>query len=150
MIQEKVVPAVYYKVPACLITLTMKHLVPKEAYEFLQANPNAVLIDVRSEMEYLFVGHPKDALLIPWQDGEFFDINPDFLGHVRKASSVNRPVVLICRSGNRSKIAGEFLEKNGLPEVYNVLHGFEGDLDAQRRRSMINGWRFEGLPWEQT
>jgi rhodanese-related sulfurtransferase len=101
-------------------------------------------------MEYLFVGHPKDALLIPWQDGEFFDINPDFLGHVRKASSVNRPVVLICRSGNRSKIAGEFLEKNGLPEVYNVLHGFEGDLDAQRRRGTVNGWRFEGLPWEQT
>lgn len=128
----------------------MKHLEPKEAYGFLQANPNAVLIDVRSEMEYLFVGHPKDALLIPWQDGEFFDINPDFLGHVRKASSVNRPVVLICRSGNRSKIAGEFLEKNGLPEVYNVLHGFEGDLDAGRRRSMVNGWRFEGLPWEQT
>jgi len=128
----------------------MKHLAPNEAHEFLQANPNAVLIDVRSEMEYLFVGHPKDALLIPWQDGEYFDINPDFLGHVRKASSVNRPVVLICRSGNRSKIAGEFLEKNGMPEVYNVLHGFEGDLDSQRRRSMINGWRFEGLPWEQT
>ncbi|NWG39541.1 MAG: rhodanese-like domain-containing protein [Hydrogenophilaceae bacterium] len=128
----------------------MKHLQPKEAFEFLQANPNAVLIDVRSEMEYLFVGHPKDALLIPWQDGEYFDINPDFLGHVRKASSINRPVVLICRSGNRSKIAGEFLEKNGLPEVYNVLHGFEGDLDAQRRRGTVNGWRFEGLPWEQT
>ncbi len=128
----------------------MKHLEPKEAHEFLQANPNAVLIDVRSEMEYLFVGHPKDALLIPWQDGEFFDLNPDFLGHVRKATSLNRPVVLICRSGNRSKIAGEFLEKHGFPEVYNVLHGFEGDLDAQRRRSMVNGWRFEGLPWEQT
>jgi rhodanese-related sulfurtransferase len=128
----------------------MKHLAPNEAHEFLQANPNAVLIDVRSEMEYLFVGHPKDALLIPWQDGEYFDINPDFLGHVRKASSVNRPVVLICRSGNRSKIAGEFLEKNGLADVYNVLHGFEGDLDAQRRRGTVNGWRFEGLPWEQT
>ena len=128
----------------------MKHLAPKEAYEFLQANPNAVLIDVRSEMEYLFVGHPRDALLIPWQDGEYFDLNPDFLGHVRKASSLNRPVVLICRSGNRSKIAGEFLEKHGFPEVYNVLHGFEGDLDAQRRRSMVNGWRFEELPWEQT
>jgi rhodanese-related sulfurtransferase len=140
----------YYKGPSHFDRIPMKHLAPKEAFEFLQANPNAVLIDVRSEMEYLFVGHPKDALLIPWQDGEFFDINPDFLGHVRKASSVNRPVVLICRSGNRSKIAGEFLEQNGLPEVCNVLHGFEGDLDAQRRRGTVNGWRFEGLPWEQT
>lgn len=128
----------------------MKHLAPQEAYAFLQANPNAVLVDVRSEMEYLFVGHPKDCLLIPWQDGEYFELNPDFLGHMRKASSVNRPVVLICRSGNRSKIAGEFLEQHGFPEVYNVLHGFEGDLDAHRRRGTVNGWRFDGLPWEQT
>ena len=36
----------------------MKHLKPKEAYDFLQQNPHAVLIDCRSEMEYLFVGHP--------------------------------------------------------------------------------------------
>ena len=128
----------------------MKHLTPKEAFEFLKSNPNAVLVDVRSEMEYLFVGHPKDTLLIPWQDGEYFELNPDFLGHMRKASSVNRPVVLICRSGNRSKTAGEFLEKNGFPEVYNVTHGFEGDLDSQRRRNAVNGWRFDGLPWEQT
>jgi rhodanese-related sulfurtransferase len=128
----------------------MKHLAPKEAYDFLKANPDAVLIDVRSEMEYLFVGHPRDALLIPWQDGEYFELNPDFLGHVRKASSLNRPVVLICRSGKRSKIAGEFLEDHGLSEVYNVVHGFEGDLDNQRRWSRVNGWRFEGLPWEQT
>ncbi len=128
----------------------MQHLTPKQAFEYLQSHPEAVLIDCRSEMEYLFVGHPKDAILIPWQDGPDFEINPDFLGHARKAASMNRPIVLICRSGNRSRVAGAYLEKYGFPEVYNVLHGFEGDLDEHRHRGNLNGWRHDGLPWEQT
>jgi rhodanese-related sulfurtransferase len=128
----------------------MKHLTPREAFDYLQSNPNAVFVDCRSEMEFLFVGHPKGSILIPWQDGLDFDVNPDFLGHVRKAASFNRPVVLICRSGNRSKVAGHYLEKHGFPEVYNVLYGFEGELDETRHRNARNGWRVEGLPWEQS
>lgn len=128
----------------------MKHLTPREAHDYLQSTPNAVFVDCRSEMEYLFVGHPKGSILIPWQDGMDFDVNPDFLGHVRKAASFNRPVVLICRSGNRSKVAGHYLEKNGFPEIYNVLFGFEGELDETRHRNTRNGWRVDGLPWEQS
>ena len=41
----------------------MEHFKPKQAHEFLQANPDAVLIDVRSEVEFLFVGHPVGAFL---------------------------------------------------------------------------------------
>mgnify|MGYP001094135532 CR=1 FL=1 len=48
----------------------MKHLKPKEAVEFLQKHPQAVFVDCRSEMEYLFVGHPVGAILIPWYEGE--------------------------------------------------------------------------------
>jgi len=127
----------------------MQHLTPKEAAAFLESNPNAVFIDCRSEWEFLFVGHPLGAILIPWYEGENWDLNPRFLGEVRIAASHNRPVVLICRSGNRSKEAGAFLEENGFTEVYNVLHGFEGELDEQHHRSTRNGWRFDGLPWEQ-
>lgn len=127
----------------------MEHLIPKEAHEFLHKNPDAVFIDCRSEMEYLFVGHPAGAILIPWNDGPNWEINPEFLAHVKKATSVNRPVVLICRSGNRSTEAGEFLEKHGFSRVYNVLHGFEGELDDNHHRGTRTGWRFEGLPWEQ-
>jgi len=47
----------------------MKHLEPKAAHEFLKKNPNSVFIDCRSEMEYLFVGHPAGAILVPWNDG---------------------------------------------------------------------------------
>jgi rhodanese-related sulfurtransferase len=68
---------------------------------------------------------------------------------VKKATSVNRPVVLICRSGNRSLDAGRALEESGFSKVYNVLHGFEGELDTDHHRGASTGWRFEGLPWEQ-
>lgn len=128
----------------------MQHLTPKQTFEFLQANPEAVFIDVRSEMEHMFVGHPKGSILIPWVDGPEWDINPHFVAQVKKAASVNRPVVLICRSGRRSVDAGLSLEKAGLTDVYNVLHGFEGDLDEGHHRNSHNGWRFEGLPWAQT
>jgi rhodanese-related sulfurtransferase len=58
-------------------------------------------------------------------------------------------VVLICRSGNRSVDAGNALEAAGFTSVFNVLHGFEGELDDVHHRGSMNGWRFEGLPWEQ-
>ncbi len=127
----------------------MKHLTPKEAHDFLQANRDAVFIDVRSELEFLFVGHPVGALPIPWYNTPDWDLNPHFVAEVKMASSFNRPVVLICRSGKRSVEAGLKLEEAGLAEVYNVLHGFEGDLDDHHRRSTVNGWRRDGLPWEQ-
>jgi rhodanese-related sulfurtransferase len=125
-------------------------MTPKEAYEFLQKNPEAVFIDVRSEMEHMFVGHPVGAMQIPWVDGPNWDVDPNFVNHVKKAASVSRPVVLICRSGRRSVDAAQALEKAGLMEVYNVLHGFEGDLDENHHRNSINGWRFDKLPWVQT
>jgi len=127
----------------------MQHLTPNEAAEFLKQNPDAVFVDCRSEMEYLFVGHPKGAILVPWNDGPNWDINPDFVAHVKKATSINRPVVLICRSGNRSLDAGQALEEAGFTKVYNVLHGFEGELDSNHHRGSKTGWRFVGLPWEQ-
>ncbi|HET8706967.1 MAG TPA: rhodanese-like domain-containing protein, partial [Pseudomonadales bacterium] len=90
------------------------------------------------------------SILIPWVDGPDWDVNPHFVSQVKKAASVNRPVVLICRSGRRSADAGQALEKAGLTEVYNVMHGFEGDLDEQHHRNSHNGWRYDDLPWAQT
>jgi rhodanese-related sulfurtransferase len=128
----------------------MKHLKPRDASAFLHDNPHAVLVDCRSEMEYLFVGHPTGAAHVAWNDGPDWDINPHFVGQVKKIASMNRPVVLICRSGQRSIAAGVELEKAGFTEVYNVLEGFEGALDENHRRGTLGGWRWCGLPWEQT
>lgn len=136
----------------------VKSLKPKQAWQLLKDDPRAVLIDVRSNMEFLFIGHPKGALNVPWIDEPDWQINPHFAAEVRKvilggASCLDdigcAPVILICRSGKRSLVAGELLIKEGLTEVYNVLEGFEGELDESHHRSTMGGWRFHGLPWEQ-
>jgi rhodanese-related sulfurtransferase len=128
----------------------VKHLKPLEAHQFLQQHPDAVLVDCRSEMEFLFVGHPSGAHHVAWNDGPDWEVNPHFVGQVRKIASMNRPVVLICRSGQRSVDAGVALEQSGFTDVINVLEGFEGPLDEQHQRSRVSGWRKDGLPWEQT
>jgi len=128
----------------------MKHFKPNEAHRFLTETPSAVLIDCRSEMEFYFVGHPVGSHHVAWNDGPDWEVNPHFVGQVKKVASADRPVVVICRSGQRSVAAGLELEAAGFGDVYNVLEGFEGSLDEQRHRGSINGWRKEGLPWEQT
>lgn len=129
----------------------MKHLLPKETAEFLRKDPDALFVDCRSESEYFFVGHAVGSMHVAWVDGVDWEQNPHFVGEVRKLSghSTERPVVLICRSGKRSVDAGLALEAAGFRRVYNVLHGFEGDLNDEHQRGKLNGWRYDGLPWEQ-
>jgi rhodanese-related sulfurtransferase len=133
--------------------MSVKTLNPKEAYQFLQAHPSALFVDVRSNMEYLFVGHPAGAIHIPWIDEPDWQVNPHFVTQVRQAilggAGGAAPVLLICRSGVRSLEAGKVLVEAGVKDVYNVAEGFEGALDDHHHRSSAGGWRFHGLPWEQ-
>ena len=132
-------------------SLSMKHLTPKEAHAFLHTNTDAVFVDVRSEIEFFYVGHPVGAEHIAWQEPPDWEVQPEFAQHVKAlvAGVKSRPVVLICRSGKRSVDAGKVLENSGFSDVYNVLHGFEGDLDENFHRGHKSGWRFDGLPWAQ-
>ncbi len=129
----------------------MKHLLPRQAHEYLQAHANALFVDVRMEIEYLYVGHPPRVVHVPWY--EYPELAPRpaaFVAQVlREAGTPERPVVLLCRSGQRTVAAGLALEAAGFTEVVNVLHGFEGDLDEHFQRGRLNGWRHDGLPWEQ-
>jgi rhodanese-related sulfurtransferase len=129
----------------------MIHLTPQETWAYLQAHPQALFVDVRMEIEYLYVGHPPGVVHVPWY--EYPEMTPrreHFVEQVkREAGSVDRPVVLICRSGKRTVEAGQALEAAGFGAVVNVLHGFEGELDANFQRGQVNGWRHAGLPWEQ-
>jgi len=135
----------------------VKGINPVEAQKLLEENPSAVLIDVRSAMEFLFVGHPKGAVHVAWIDEPDWKIDPNFPAHVRQVMLGGlscgeencAPVILICRSGKRSNEAGEALVKDGFTNVYNVLEGFEGELDDDHHRSTLGGWRFHNLPWEQ-
>ncbi len=128
----------------------MKHLTPAEAHDELQRNPDALLVDCRTEIEFYYVGHPIGAVNIEWQVAPEFTVNPTFVDEVlREAGSTARPVLLICRSGQRTLDAGAALEAAGFKDVTNVLDGFEGNLDASFHRGTLGGWRKAGLPWEQ-
>jgi rhodanese-related sulfurtransferase len=129
----------------------MKHLLPRQAWDLLQANPHALLIDVRMEIESMYVGRPPGAVHVAWYEYPEFTPNvTQFCNHVLSESGgKDRPVVLMCRSGQRTIDAGLALESAGFTDVSHVVHGFEGDLDAHFQRSSVNGWRHEGLPWEQ-
>lgn len=133
-------------------------LTPLEAMEMLESHPQAVLVDIRSSMEFLFVGHPKGAVHIPWIDEPDWTVNPHFVTEIRKlllggatceTQATCAPVILICRSGKRSLEAGKVLVREGLRSVYHVDEGFEGDLDEHHHRSSLGGWRVQNLPWEQ-
>ncbi|MBX3608961.1 MAG: rhodanese-like domain-containing protein [Hydrogenophaga sp.] len=138
----------------------MKHLTPKEAWAWLQAETERrtaagqeppLFVDVRMEIESLYVGRPPGVENIPWY--EYPDLTPDPERFARtvadEAGTTGRPVLLICRSGKRTLDAARALEAAGFTDVQHVVHGFEGELNDQFKRSSINGWRFDGLPWEQ-
>ncbi len=134
------------------------HLGAKKAWELIQKEPKVAFIDVRSDMEYLFIGHASGSVNIPWIEEPNWEVNPHFVRDVRKlvlgGGSVipehhSVPVLLICRSGNRSDEAGKLLVENGFKRVYNIVQGFEGELDENHQRSTLGGWRFDQLPWEQ-
>ena len=129
----------------------MKNLQPQEAFAWLQDHPDALFVDVRMEIESLYVGRPPGVVNVPWY--EYPDLQPDPLKFAdavaREATGKNQPVLLICRSGKRTQDAGKALAAAGFSDVQHVVHGFEGELDARFRRSSVSGWRFEGLPWEQ-
>lgn len=134
------------------------NLTPQQAAQMLEDDPRAMLVDIRSSMEFLFVGHPKGSVHIPWIDEPDWTVNPHFVTDIRKlllggtVCTIDEgcaPVILICRSGKRSLEAGKALLDAGFVRVYHVDEGFEGDLDDNHQRSTTGGWRFHGLPWEQ-
>lgn len=129
----------------------MKHLTPCEAWTFVQQHPEALFVDVRMEIESLYVGRPPGVIHVSWYEYPDLSPNPEAFTQavLREAGDTSRTVVLICRSGKRSADAGLALEAAGFTDVVNVLHGFEGELDDRFHRSTVSGWRFDGLPWEQ-
>ena len=129
----------------------MENLDPKQSWALLQENPAAVMVDVRTAIEHSFVGHPPESIHIAWKEFPGMQLNEQFVDQVaEKVTDKSIPVLLLCRSGVRSVAAAKELEKAGYQTVINILEGFEGALDDEKHRGNIDGWRFHGLPWEQS
>ncbi|MGZ4624997.1 MAG: rhodanese-like domain-containing protein [Kineosporiaceae bacterium] len=129
---------------------------PREAYELLAQDPDAVLVDVRTRAEWAYVGLPdlaslgKEVVRVEWQRYPGGAPNREFLEELAAAGvDPERPVLFLCRSGVRSAAAAETASRTGFTRAYNVRDGFEGPLDADGHRG-VRGWRAAGLPWRQS
>jgi rhodanese-related sulfurtransferase len=125
-------------------------LYPREAYEILQSAPGARLVDVRSRAELDWVGRVPHSVEIEWLFYPGFSPNPHFLTQLEQQVDKESLVIFLCRSGVRSHKAAAAATQVGYRGCYNMLEGFEGDMDGSKRRNITGGWRVAGLPWEQS
>ncbi|MGV1008981.1 MAG: rhodanese-like domain-containing protein [Dermatophilaceae bacterium] len=127
---------------------------PADTYAALQTDERAVLVDVRTTAEWAYVGTPdvselgKQTVLVEWQRYPDGSLNQAFVDELRAAGVEQGPVYFICRSGVRSRHAAEVATAAGVGPAYNVVDGFEGQLDADGHRG-VGGWKAAGLPWTQ-
>jgi len=121
---------------------------PELAWSLVSAG-EARLVDVRSAEERKFVGHVPESLHVPWATGTSLTRNPRFVRELEAKVGKETRVLLLCRSGKRSALAAEAAAKAGFTQVFNVLEGFEGEIDAQQHRGGQDGWRYHQLPWVQ-
>jgi rhodanese-related sulfurtransferase len=128
---------------------------PEAAVAALQGDATAVLVDVRTRAEWTYVGLPEVSppdqgpVLVEWQGFPDGRVNDRFVDELREAGvTPGTPLYFLCRSGVRSVAAAEAATAAGLGPAYNILHGFEGPLDEQGRRT-VAGWKNAGLPWRQ-
>ena len=129
-----------------------------DAWALLQSEPAAQLVDVRTMAEWSFVGLPdlagigRQVHCVEWQSYPSMAQNPSFVAQAGAAvgSRKDAPVLLLCRSGGRSRAAAMAMTAAGYEQAYNVAGGFEGDLDKNSHRGGANGWKAAGLPWRQT
>ena len=124
-------------------------LYPDEAYEILQSAPGAKLLDVRTRAELDWVGRVPGAAEIEWVTYPGMKPNPHFIAQLEQQLDKEALLLFMCRSGARSHHAAAAATQAGYGDCYNVLEGFEGDMDADEHRYTVGGWRVAGLPWEQ-
>ncbi len=129
---------------------------PKDAWEALISDPDAQLVDVRTDAEWQYVGIPdlrragKQAILVSWQYFPSGNVNATFVEELRDAGvRPEQKVYFLCRSGVRSLAAAQAAQAEGYGQVFNLAQGFEGPHDAEGHRGTIAGWKAEGLPWRQ-
>ena len=117
---------------------------PADAWDILQKNPKAQLVDVRTTAEWNYVGLPdlssvgREAALVEWQS----------FPSMRQLLLLVGDVLALARLAQAIALHGLGQDHRGRALV--LAGGFEGDPDQERHRGNKNGWKATGLPWKQT
>jgi rhodanese-related sulfurtransferase len=134
----------------------VQNVPPAQVWEALRSDPTSVLIDVRTDAEWNYVGLAdlssigKDVVLLSWQAYPAMQVNAQFGAQLHQAGLQQaQKLYFICRSGVRSLAAAQAAQAAGFPNSFNVADGFEGPLDAEGHRGSAGGWKAENLPWRQ-
>jgi rhodanese-related sulfurtransferase len=134
----------------------VENVPPRKTWEALKGDPQAQLVDVRTDAEWNFVGVPdlaqagKQPALIPWQVYPAMQVNGAFVEHLKEAGlTPDNHIYFLCRSGARSMAAAQAAQAAGYAHVYNIADGFEGPPDGDGHRGSVAGWKADELPWRQ-
>ena len=130
------------------------------AWKNLADNKNSILVDVRTSVEWNFVGLPdlsklqKDIVLLEWQQYPAMNVNSAFITELsslieKVGGDQDTEIYFLCRSGVRSKSAAIAMTNEGFKNCFNVAGGFEGGHNEQKHRGQVNGWKASDLPWHQ-
>ena len=136
---------------------------PDETWAGLANKTRAIMVDVRTNAEWSFVGIPdlsslnKQVMLIEWKEFPTMAQNETFASQLMDNLDGTAPtdVYFLCRSGVRSLAAADlminvFADQGWSVNCINVTEGFEGDVDPNGHRGKLNGWKASGLAWRQS
>ena len=123
----------------------IKQLASKDIGSYLMAEPNRVLLDVRTKEEWDKIGKPDGEKIglktyfLSIQFGNERIFNENFILEFKNlAINQDKNILIICRSGARSQFAAELLTKENYACV-NISDGFEGNQENV-------GWKKCDLP----
>ncbi len=139
-----------------------------EAWDKLQKDDTAILVDVRDPVEIKFTGSATPTRIhVPWMLADTAGwsdkksswamvknsgFNAQLTAKLAQVGATpDTTIIIMCRSGSsRSAPAVNLLAKQGYTQVWTVVDGFEGSTlkegDSKGVRA-LNGWRNSGLPW---
>jgi rhodanese-related sulfurtransferase len=122
---------------------------PPEVKDLLDANSDAIYLDVRTEGEFA-AGHPAGAINIPVAfpgPGGQMALNPDFQRVVEATFARDAKIVCGCQVGGRSQVAADLMSQAGYQDLTNMCGGW-GGLQDPETGEIITGWQDEGFPVE--
>ena len=135
--------------------MSVEQISPQNAFELLKNQKNSVLIDVRTSEELSFVGvvnassFENRLIFLAWQTLPQMQQNQNFANDLLAKVNKDNEVLFLCRTGGRSNQSAQLASTLGFKKTYNIINGFEGDLNSQNHRGLVNGWKASNLPWEQ-
>ena len=124
----------------------IKQIKSSEVKNYIKKNSNVVLLDVRTENEWVTLGKPdaenlnsKTYFITVSPDLSNWQVpDPNFVKNVKKKIDKDKIILVMCAAGGRSMIAANLLEAEGYSTL-NISDGFSGN-------GQDPGWKNSGLP----